>query len=105
MPTRRHRPVKAYSNTGFLNSKDGRALRILAEYLEPKSRFEANHVDDTIVFMGSARIRSREQAEAALRKAKGDELETARAALGMSVYYEAARDLAFRLTRWSKSLD
>ena len=39
---------KAYRNEAFLNSRDGRALRILAEYLEPKSRFERENVDDTI---------------------------------------------------------
>lgn len=102
-----HRSVKAYRNRSFLNSKDARALRILAEYLEPKSRFERHHVDDTIVFMGSARIQSRELADEALRRAEAGEgdVERARAALGMSVYYEAARELAARLTRWSKGLD
>lgn len=107
MTERRRPPVKAYSNAAFLNSKDARALRILAEYLEPKSRFDRHHVDDTIVFMGSARIASREQAEEALRKAEaGDgDLEAARTAVKMSRYYEAARELAFRLTQWSKQLD
>lgn len=107
MTERRRPPVKAYSNSAFLNSKDARALRILAEYLEPKSRFDRHHVDDTIVFMGSARIASREQAEEALRKAEaGDgDLEAARTAIKMSRYYEAARELAFRLTQWSKQLD
>ncbi|MEK6594011.1 MAG: TIGR00730 family Rossman fold protein [Pseudomonadota bacterium] len=107
MTERQHRPVKAYRNPSFLNSKDARALRILAEYLEPKSRFEHHSVDDTIVFMGSARTLSREQAEAALRKAEnGDgKLEDARMALKMSGYYEAACELAFRLTQWSKALD
>jgi len=106
--TDRHRhPVKAYRNQGFLNSKEGRALRILSEYLEPKSRFERYHVDDTVVFMGSARLKSREDAEEALRKAEGGggDLEKARSALRMSRYYEAARELAFRLTQWSKALD
>jgi uncharacterized protein (TIGR00730 family) len=101
------RPVKAYSNRAFLKSKDARALRILAEYLEPLSRFERHRVDDTIVFMGSARIKSREQAEGALRQAQlgeGDP-ERARIDLEMSQYYEAARTLAFRLTEWSKALD
>jgi uncharacterized protein (TIGR00730 family) len=99
--------MKAYANPAFLNSKDARALRILAEYLEPKSRFENNDVEDTIVFMGSARTLSREQAEAALRKAEGGDgdLDGARMALGMSGYYEAARELAFRLTQWSKAFD
>lgn len=107
MTKHRRPPVKAYNNEAFLNSKDARALRILAEYLEPKSRFDRHHVDDTIVFMGSARTASREQAEEALRKAEAGEgdLEAARMALQMSRYYEAARELAFRLTQWSKQLD
>ena len=107
MTERQRNPVKAYRNPGFLNSKDARALRILSEYLEPKSRFERHNVDDTIVFMGSARILSREQAEEALRKAEngGGDAEGARTALRMSAYYEAARELAFRLTQWSKELD
>ena len=75
------RRTKAYHDTEFINSKDARALRILAEYLEPKSCFEAHGLEDTIVFYGSART-------------KPD-----------SKYYEAARQLAFRLTQWSKALD
>ena len=35
-----HRQPKAYQDTRFLESKDARALRILAEYLEPLSRFK-----------------------------------------------------------------
>jgi uncharacterized protein (TIGR00730 family) len=106
MTERQRHPVKAYRNPGFLNSKHARPLRILSEYLEPKSRLERHRVDDTIVFMGSARLTSREQAEKALREAEGGgDLEGARMALTMSRYYEAARELAFRLTQWSKELD
>ena len=107
MTDRKRATTKAYQNTGFLNSKDARALRILAEYLEPKSRFDHHRVDDTIVFMGSARLKSREAAEEMLRKAQnGDgDLQRAQMALKMSAYYEAARELAFRLTQWSKELD
>jgi uncharacterized protein (TIGR00730 family) len=107
MTTRRRHPVKAYRNQAFLNSKDARALRILSEYLEPLSRFERHHVDDTVVFMGSARLKAREEAEAALRKAEegGGDVANARTTLEMSRYYEAARELAFRLTQWSKGLD
>ena len=72
--------VKAYHDAEFINSKDARALRILAEYLEPKARFEAHRLEDTIVFYGSARTKPDEK------------------------YYEAARQLAFRLTQWSKAL-
>jgi uncharacterized protein (TIGR00730 family) len=107
MANRPTRSVKAYANPAFLNSKDARALRILAEYLEPRSRFEHHRVDDTIVFMGSARTLPRDQAEAALRDAESGsgDVERARTALGMSAYYEAARELACRLTHWSKNLD
>ena len=72
MATQGRPPVKAYRNRGFLNSREARALRILAEYLEPKSRLERYHVDDTIVFMGSARIRPPEQArDPAARRSAG----------------------------------
>jgi hypothetical protein len=107
MTERRRQYAKAYSNPSFLSSKDARVLRILSEYLEPRSRFERLRVDDTIVFMGSARVKSREQAEEALRKAEGGvgDLEGASMALKMSGYYEAARELASRLTQCSKALD
>jgi len=99
--------AKAYHNPGFLNSKDARALRMLAEYLEPKSRFDHHRVEDTVVFMGSARIKSHAEAQELVRQAEGGggDLEAAQMALRMSTYYEAARELAARLTRWSKELD
>lgn len=73
--------AKAYREPAFINSKDARPLRILAEYLEPKSRFEHYGVEDTIVFFGSARFREGNR------------------------WYEAARQLASRLTHWSRALD
>ena len=45
-----------YLNEKFLNSPDARALRILAEYLEPLAHFRRQKVRDTVVFFGSARI-------------------------------------------------
>jgi uncharacterized protein (TIGR00730 family) len=107
MPNRPSASTKAYNNDKFLNSKDARPLRILAEYFEPKSRFDRHKVEDTIVFMGSARTLSREDAEAALRKAErgGGDITEAQMAMQMSAYYEAARTLAQRITHWSKSLD
>jgi uncharacterized protein (TIGR00730 family) len=106
MTESRFRAVKAYKNETFIASPDARMLRILAEYIEPQSRFEELRVKDTIVFFGSARIPSREAAlaehEAAL---KGDgDLERAEMRLKMSRYYEDTRQLAARLTKWSKAL-
>jgi uncharacterized protein (TIGR00730 family) len=102
-----HRQPKAYQDTRFLQSKDARALRILAEYLEPLYRFQRHNIQDTIVFMGSARLRSEEAAKAALAKAEraGEGIEAAQMALRLSIYYETARELAQRLTAWSKKLD
>ncbi|MBI2315562.1 MAG: LOG family protein [Betaproteobacteria bacterium] len=105
-PERRHHAAKAYLKESFLNSSSARELRILAEYLEPKSRFDHYRIDDTIVFMGSARILSRERAEAevlAAERGEGDP-EHARRQLAMSRYYEDARELARRFTEWSKQL-
>ena len=103
----RYRAIKAYRNEQFLNSRDARALRILSEYLEPASRFERLGVRDTIVFFGSARTLSAEKAEAALTAARdtGGDVAAAERALAMSRYYEATRDLARRLTTWSKGLE
>ena len=99
--------VTAYLNEAFLTSANARALRILAEYLEPQSRFEHYRVDDTIVFLGSARTPSAEQAQTELRAAEAGEgdLERASRRHEISQYYEAARELAARLTAWSKALD
>ena len=103
---RRHHAEKAYLKESFLKSSDARPLRILAEYLEPKKRFDQFRIDDTIVFMGSARVLSREQAEARVRAAERGEgdLERARRQLATSRYYEDARALARRFTEWSKQL-
>ncbi len=106
MTERRRYSVKAYRSESFLDSRDARALRILAEYLEPESRFSHYRVDDTIVFMGSARMVSRAQAEEEVQAAEqgNGDLAQARLRLDMSRYYEAARELARRLTEWSKKL-
>ena len=99
---------KAYHDHEFIDSRDGRPLRILAEYLEPDARFEREGVRDTVIIFGSARIASAEDAAAMLADAErtGDAkaLERARAKVEMAGYYEAARELARRLTEWSLSL-
>lgn len=79
------RPGKplAYKNERFLDSDDARPLRILAEYVEPLHTFHREHVRDTIVFFGSARL-------------------TSEGPLGR--YYDAARELARLVTTWSKNL-
>ena len=107
----------AYNHQEFLESEEGRPLRILAEYLEPLRRFKAQNIQDTVVFFGSARIHSQEHARDALDRlerqsvapAEGgrphSHLERGRKAVEWSRYYEDARVLARMLTEWSNSLD
>ena len=107
-------PEKAYKNLDFLNSKAARTIRILCEYEEPKARFEAEGVENTIVMFGSARIRSRkrspetlEDAKAALADGSGsaEAVDTAEKRLRLSRYYEMSVDLSRRLTEWSEGRD
>src|SRR3954471_23773720 len=56
----------AYENPKFLNSADGRILRIMAEYQEPMTRFRRERIQDTVVFFGSARFRALDVASAEL---------------------------------------
>src|SRR6185436_10139242 len=98
----------AYENPHFLNSPDGRILRILSEYVEPLARFRREQIQDTVVFFGSARFHSHSQANENLKeldKRPGvplpDERKKAMASVDMARYYEDARRLAFLLTQWS----
>ena len=70
----------AYHNEIFLDSDDGRSIRILAEYIEPYYRLKKEGIHDTIVFFGSARM-------------KEDGL--------LGHFYNDARNLSRLLTEWS----
>jgi uncharacterized protein (TIGR00730 family) len=97
--------LKAYKNQKFLASYSARTLRILSEYLEPEARFRKYKVNDTIVFFGSARAVPRAQAEQMLREATTPgKRKIAQGLLKMAPYMEAAKQLAFRITQWSKTL-
>jgi uncharacterized protein (TIGR00730 family) len=120
----------AYENPAFLNSSDGRLIRVVSEYLEPLARFRREQIQDTVVFFGSARFRGRDEADHALelldntgsmqpapreeQPAKAHEIaegqatdlqrKRAVAAVEMARYYEDARRLAQLLTRWAKTI-
>ncbi len=100
--------LKAYKNDKFLSSPAARDLRILSEYLEPKERFRRQKVVDTVVFFGSARTPSKEDATRQMQslkdsgKATDTDMEKARIALENSRYYEDAMELARRITAWTK---
>ena len=105
----------AYLDAQFLESDEGRPLRILSEYLEPLRRFKDQRIQDTVVFFGSARVDSRERAERALKtlRARGvsetdaqfqAELARSKKHVDWARFYEDAREVARRLTAWSASL-
>ena len=120
----------AYENPGFLNSADGRMIRIVAEFMEPLARFRRERIQDTVVFFGSARFRGKEEAdhelelldntgstrpapseeqpakppEIAAGKATTLQRKRAVAAVEMARYYEDARRLAHMLTTWAKTI-
>jgi len=106
----------AYLSREFLESDEGRPLRILSEYLDPLRRFKHEKIQDTVVFFGSARVSSRERAERMLgvleRRRDGNpvsdvaaQIAQAQRSLAWARYYEEARALARHLTAWSLSLE
>jgi len=117
----------AYENDAFLNSPDGRPLRILSEYAEPLARFRRERIQDTVVFFGSARFIGMDEAHKQLKlldntgstqlapeeeqpAMDGDgsvnalKHSRAEAAVEMATYYEDARRLAHMMTEWSMKL-
>ena len=106
--------LKAYEDKEFLNSSDARILRMLAEFIQPQSRFRKLRIMDTIVFFGSARLLSQKDAAKVYNNFKtinpkstsklAEELRGAQHLLEMSKYYEDAVELSRRLTEWSMNL-
>jgi len=106
-PERQIAPL-AYENPDFLNSPDGRVLRIMSEYVEPLARFRREQIQDTVVFFGSARFHSLDDARRAMEEAGSspDEAQQKliRARVDMARYYEEARRLAFLLSDWASHI-
>src|SRR3989454_3037931 len=95
----------AYENPQFLNSPDGRILRMMSEYVEPLARFRREQIQDTVVFFGSARFHSLADANKVVEEIDpGDEevkRKLALAGVDMARYYEDARRMAFLLSEWA----
>jgi uncharacterized protein (TIGR00730 family) len=108
---------KAYKNLTFLNGPSARVIRMLCEYEEPRARFAAQGVRDTIVVFGSARVKplaatepmvedikaqlASEPEGSALHTSLQHNLKAAEKAVRLSRYYEETRELCRRLTEWS----
>lgn len=89
-PERLPRAPLAYENTDFIDSPDGRLIRIIAEYQEPLARFRRERIADTVVFFGSARFRSPEDDAGQNPVTAG--------------YYDDARILAGKVAAWAQQL-
>ena len=107
----------SFLNPEFLKSVAARPVRILSEYLEPAERMRRARIRDTVVFFGSARSYSPEEAGRLMLQVRKEieeasvmtsdlEARLARAEYGLRVsrYYQDAMELARRVTEWSKSL-
>jgi len=107
------KPEKAYKNLEFLNSPPARHIRILCEYEEPRQRFKAEGVRDTVVVFGSARARTADVAQVEFDEAKAafdanpedasaqKAFYRARGAVRMAEYYDDVREFSRRMTEWS----
>ena len=76
-------PMLSYHDPDFIDSDEGRPLRIVSEYLAPLRAFNVSGVTATVVFFGSARLR-------------------ADGPLGR--YVAEATELARLVTEWSRTL-
>ena len=129
-PVPLERAPLAYENPTFLNSADGRPIRIVAEYLEPLARFRREQIQDTVVFFGSARFRGKAEADHEMEllantgssqpapsheqpasvpqivEGTATDLQRKRAvaAVQMARYYEDARRLSQMLTAWAMKI-
>jgi uncharacterized protein (TIGR00730 family) len=108
-------PEKAYKNLSFLNSADARHIRVLCEFVEPRSRFRKLRVRDTLVFFGSARTPDPDDADRVLKAAQDaldaddsaerhENVRRAKRGVQHASYYRDAVELAERLTRWNETL-
>ena len=77
------RPEEYYRDPEFLESMEGRTLRILSEYLGPMARLEKEKINSTILFLGSSKASPLD----------GDSL--------LYKYYWEAEELAFLLAKWA----
>jgi uncharacterized protein (TIGR00730 family) len=76
-------PPLAYHDPNFIDSDEGRPVRIVSEYLAPLRGFGAANISATVVFFGSARLRADQP---------------------LGHYLAEATELARLVTEWSRSL-
>ena len=90
-----------YNDKNFCDSAEARPLRILSEYIGPMQRLEQFNIHHTIVFFGSARIASPEMMQ---NPPPGNHFLAAKEAKKAAAYYEKARELAYKITKWTRQI-
>lgn len=116
-PNQPNIPPLPYHSPEFLKSPEARPIRILSEYIEPATRLRRQRIRDTIVFFGSARSVSSEQATSELESVRTEvesageltqelklKLACAEHSVRLARYYNDAMELSRRVTEWSKGL-
>lgn len=86
-PKKRKSTKEAHENMTFMNSREARWLRVLAELMETEARMKKTGIRHTIVFQGSARIN--EESEQFKKN-------------GYDRYYTEAYELSKQMTEWSE---
>lgn len=102
-------PLLAHQNQAFLNSPQGRQVRILSEFIAPDVTFDRHRIRHTMICFGSARTLPPD--ELAKRKAALDpnkaedqaQLKRLARLEPMARYYDECRELSRRLSVWGKS--
>jgi uncharacterized protein (TIGR00730 family) len=79
-------PESAYKDVEFLDSLEGRTIRVLSEYLSPMARLDKAKINSTVLFLGSARA----------NPSHGD--------TALTKYYWEAEEVAYLLSKWAIEL-
>jgi len=107
---------KAYDNSKFLHSRDGRIIRIISEYLYPEQRLSRAGIKRAVIFFGSARIEPTLELETKITDFENklisltdtsqkqkiiNQIEVCNHKLQLAKYYDDARQISFNITKWS----
>jgi uncharacterized protein (TIGR00730 family) len=76
-------PEMAFKDWEFMDSIEGRTLRIISEYLAPMARLDKAKINSTVLFLGSTKASPTNTGDA------------------LCPYYWEAEDLAYRIAKWA----
>jgi uncharacterized protein (TIGR00730 family) len=116
--SRIERALKAYDNSDFIHSANGRMIRMMSEYSYPEQYFKKYGINGTVVFYGSARTLSMDEFdvrnkdlndEFALASPEDklkvqEKIEAHMKTYDMTRCYNDAVILAEKIAEWSKTL-